>query len=143
MSFEFNGVPVAGFNMRLHVPPPELLLRTQRYWGLYGATEIRGRPTDRIITLDFLLKDNYQTYTELAAMLDRLDLLVGEHGNLTIANSENGLNRYFGRATFLGFEPGVDVFSGPTRDDANTPPWGWWIRGLCRWHDVASLGNTA
>lgn len=80
---------------------------------------------------------------DICPVVDRLDLLVGEHGNLTIANAENGLTRYFGRATFLGFEPGVDAFAGPVKDDTNDPPWGWWIRGLCRWHDVASLGNTA
>lgn len=143
MTFAFVGLIFEGINVHLHVPPPELLVRRQRYWNLIGSTEIRGKPTDRQITLDFILRNNYATYADLAEALDLLDSTVGEHGILTIVDEANGLNRDFGRATFMGFTPGQDEMSGPKKDEANDPPWGWWIRGVCTWHDVASVGRTA
>lgn len=143
MSFTFDGLEVACVNLHLQVAPPDLPVRRQRYWGLLGETEIRSLPAGRPIVLDCILRDNFATYAELAALLDRLDLLVGRHGNLSVLDPVNGLNRYFGRATFHGFHPGEDAFAGPKLDEAGTLGGGWWVRGVCLWYDLASIGNTA
>lgn len=142
MTFQFNGFLFPGINEKMDVDPPEFPRVRTTYWGLHGESEIRGGRSGRTIRLRTLLRsiDNpYQTYEDLAEVLYQLERLVGEHGELTILNLDNGLTRTFANTTFEGFVAGPEQSDGPLPDVAGALGGGWWIRGVATWHDLGPI----
>lgn len=139
MTVRFNQWVIPGINEKLDFDPPAMPVVRTSYWGLHGESEIRSGRGGRHIRLRLLIRDlevPFESFDALLVMLDQLEALVGEHGQLTIENLDNGLTRSWERCTFMGFQPGPEPTDGPLPDVAGAMGGGWWIRGVATWYDL-------
>ena len=145
MTFLFSGELFPGINRRTHCEPPALEVKRSRYWGLIGEIEIRSKPAGRPIVLDITLRstNGWATRAILEEQLDKLDRLVGTHGELEIFDLDQQSRRTWANCTFEGFVPGEADGDGPAPDVAGTMGGGWYIAGRCVWYDLGPVGDTA
>ena len=132
-SVTFNGGTLPGIPEHLHRGEPHLQLREVHFWGLVGAAAILGQRKGRILTIQHVVHNQFATYAALTAELAKLYAAVGESGDLTITNTDNGYTETFRHCVYLGFTTGVDARDGPLKDVAGTLDGGWWCRVWMRW----------
>lgn len=145
MTFLFAGELFPGINLRTHCEPPALETKRSRYWGLLGETEIRSKPAGRPIALDIILRstNGWATRAILDEQLDKLDRLVGTHGELEIFDLDQPSRRIWANCTFEGFTPAEGEGNGPAPDIGGSMGGGWYIGGRCVWYDLGPVGDTA
>ena len=136
MPIRFHNITIPGIVLNHNWERPMLLQRAVPRWGVFGLEVVTARVGSRMIDVQILLHNRFNSYQALANQLDILDRYHGA-GDSNVVITTPAMTRTFQNCIFLGAMPEQGPGNGPVQDVAGTLDGGWWQIVRCQWLQTA------